>query len=79
MTLIKLAPTIKGTFSVRMACAAQKALPATDIISIYIDTSSVCRVFSVLTICGTRIKVQRNDAIQPNKTSSAMLFFFTYV
>jgi len=72
--LISPAPTIKGIFCVIDACATQKPLPATDIISIYIEISSVCRVFKALIICGTRIRVQSNEAIQPSKTSVDTIF-----
>lgn len=41
ITLISPAPTISGMFCVIDACATQKALPAVDIISMYIETSSV--------------------------------------
>lgn len=76
MMLIKLmspAPTINGIFCVIDAWATQNPLPATDIISIYIDTSSVWRVFNALNICGTSISVQSSEAIQPNKTSNVTL------
>ena len=70
--LIKLmspAPTISGMFCVKDACATQKPLPATEMISMDIETSSVCFVCTALNICGTSISVQRNDAVQPNTTS----------
>ena len=69
MKLISPAPTINGIFCVIEACATQKALPATDIISMYMETSSVWRVLNALTIWGTRISVHSDEAIQPNKTS----------
>ena len=73
MPLISAAPTISGMFCVIDACITQNVLPATDMMSMYIDTSSVCRVCKALNICGTRIKVQRNDAVHPNKTSKGMI------
>lgn len=71
--LISEAPTISGMFCVMDACSTQKVLPATEITSIYIDTSSVRLVLIALNICGTRISVQRNEAAHPNKTSNGIL------
>ena len=73
MRLISEAPTISGILCVIDACNTQKPLPATEITSMYIDTSSVCLVLKVLNICGTNISVHRNEAVQPNKTSSGIL------
>ena len=67
--LISPAPTINGIFCVIDAWATQNEFPATDNISINMDTSLVCRVFNAFIICGTRIRVQSIEAIQPNKTS----------
>lgn len=67
--MISPAPTINGAFFVTDACATQNPFPTTDKTSISIEMSSVWCVFNVLKICGMRIKVQKNDANHPNKTS----------
>lgn len=69
MILIKPAPTINGVFCVNDAWATQKALPATDMMSMNMETSSVCRVCNALSICGTSISVHNSEAIQPKRTS----------
>lgn len=79
MALIRLAPTMSGVFCVSDACATQKALPATEITSMYMETSSVCRVFNALNICGTRIKVHSDEAIQPKRTSVVNVIAFFHV
>ncbi len=65
---------MSGMFCVNVACATQKALPATDITSIDMETSLVCRVFNALIICGTSIKVHNSEAIQPKRTSVVNVF-----
>lgn len=72
--LMRPAPTISGVFCVNDACATQKALPATDKMSINMETSSVCRVCNALNICGTSIRVHSIEAIQPKRTSVLNLF-----
>ena len=73
MQLIRPAPTSNGRFCVIEACNTQKPLPETEMISMDIDTSSVCLVCMALIICGTRISVQRNEAAHPNKTSNGIV------
>ena len=77
--LIRLPPTISGTFKVMDACATQKALPATENTNISIERSSVCFVVIALKICGTRISVHKDEAAQPNITSNSNLSSLIYV